>query len=180
MTGRVVRGRSRVLLSDSSSDDGIDIVVKHVVAEGDAGAPAVGVDAMLLEDEIEDDDISVEEGEPPVTILPLAEAVTRLPRESSMDSFAGGGSLLQLLRRRGVHVHSEWLESFVREMEGSHPGFRGFGVEKQGELALAHLLVADFNEVGAGCLPDSFESLHGTELLGPFVLQVKCFIVYTR
>jgi hypothetical protein len=186
MTGRVVRRRGRVLLSDSSScedDDNIDVVVKHVVAEGNAGGASSvtppGVDAMLLEDEIEDDDdddISVEEGEPPVTIFPLVEPATpgaRFARERSMSGVEGGGSPLhQLLRRRGVHVHAEWLESFVREMEGSHPGFSGFGVERQGELALAHLLVTDFNEVGAGCLPNSFEALHAAELPGPFVLQV--------
>jgi hypothetical protein len=43
MTGRVVRGRGRVLLSDSSScedDDNVDVVVKHVVAEGNAGGPS--------------------------------------------------------------------------------------------------------------------------------------------
>ena len=53
-------------------------------------------------------------------------------------------------------MHAEWLESFMWEMEGSHPGFSSLGAEKQGELALAHLLVTDFNEVGAGCLPNSF------------------------
>lgn len=175
--------RGRVLLSDSSDedDDNIDVVVKHVVAEGNVAAPSLvappGVDSMLLEDDIEDDDISVEEDEPPpVTIFPLAEPFTPVrsfPQENNMNNVEGGGNPLhQLLRRRGINVHSEWLDSFVREMEGAHPGFSTFGVEKQGELALAHLLITDFNEAGAGCLPNSFETLHATELAGPFVLQV--------
>ena len=179
MARRASRGRSRVLLSDSSSDDdNIDVVVKHVVAEGHAApAPSVDAAAMLSHDEIEDDDLSEDEGEPPVTIFPLAEPstpITRAPPEINMNGFEGGGSPVHgLLRRRGVHVHPEWLDSFVREMEGSQPGFGALGVERQGELALAHLLITDFNEVGAGCVPSSFESLHATELPGPFVLQVS-------
>lgn len=186
MARRLVRGRSRVLLSDSSdedSSDNIDVVVKHVVAEGNAAAPALvappGIDSMVLEDEIEDDDISVEEDEPPVTIFPLAEpftpAVSRVPRQENMNRNSDdglGNPLHQLLQKRGIRVHSEWLASFVREMETAQPGFSTFGVEKQGEFAFSHLLVADFNEVGAGCLPNSFGSLHATELSGPFILQV--------
>lgn len=168
MTRRVVRGRSRVLLSDSSDeeDDNIEVVVKHVVAEGNVAPP--GIDSMLLEDEIEDDDISDEP--PAVTIFPLAERVRSFPQENNMNNnFQGGGSPLhQLLRRRGINVLPECLDSFVRGMEG----FSTFGVEKQGELVLANLLITDFNEVGAGCLPNSFETLHATELAGPFVLQV--------
>ena len=30
--------------------------------------------------------------------------------------------------------------------------------------------MTDFCEAGAGCLPSSFETLHATELAGPFVL----------
>lgn len=171
MTRRVVRGRSRVLLSDSSDEEEeANIDVKHVVAEDNVATSSVlDVESMLLEDEIEDDEIFDEP--PPVTIFPVAaEPARNIPQ---MNNFQQGGSpLLQLLRRRGINVHTEWLESFVREMEGSHPGFSTFGVDKQGELALAHLLITDFNEVGAGCLPNSFQSLHATELAGPFVLQV--------
>ncbi|KAG0618744.1 hypothetical protein M758_4G089000 [Ceratodon purpureus] len=168
MTGRAGRGRSRVLLSDSSSED--DDPIEMGNAEGNAGA--VGVEAMLLEDDIEDDDISVEDV---ATVFPPAQAPARVSRVdgTNMSRVEGGGSPLhQQLRRRGVSVHSEWVGSFVREMEGSHPGFSALGVERQGELALAHLLVADFNDVGAGCLPNSFEAVHATELPGPFVLQV--------
>ena len=151
-----------MLLSDSSSEDDDPIEVGN--AEGNARA-----EAMLLEDDIEDDDISVEDV---ATVFPPAHRVPRV-EGSNMSGVEGGGSPLhQQLRRRGVSVHSEWVGSFVREMEGSQPGFSALGVERQGELALAHLLVADFNDVGAGCLPNSFEAVHATELPGPFVLQV--------
>ena len=46
------------------------------------GAHPPLLDAMLLEDKIEDDDISMEEGEPLVTIFPLAEPATPAARFS--------------------------------------------------------------------------------------------------
>lgn len=197
MAGRM-RGR-RVLLSDSSEDDDIDVdvVLPHPQTRFPSPEIADEIEEEEEEDEQEEEEEREEEDRP---MSPTSEDFRSDSAAATGDvpygnghqgngghghghegigngryqhAAAGQGSPLDtLLRQRGVNVEPSWLHSCIQEMEVMHPGFRNFGVERQGEIVLGHMLVADFNAMGAGCLPPSFETLHVTELPGPFVLQV--------
>ena len=192
MAGRM-RGR-RVLLSDSSEDDDIDVDV--ILPHPQTRFPSPEGADEIEEDEQEEEQEEREEEDRPMSATsedfrsdPAAAASTgHVPAGNGHQGngghgyegngnwgyhAAGQGSPLEtLFRQRGVYVEPLWVHSCIQEMEVMHPGFRNFGVERQGEMVLGHILVADFNAMGAGCLPPSFETLHMTELPGPFVLQV--------
>lgn len=77
------------------------------------------------------------------------------------------------MNSRGVRPRTDWLESCLNELTITHPGFAGMPAASQAELCFGQFLMADFNVAGAASLPPAMHSLHGTELPGPFVLQVN-------
>lgn len=138
------------------------------------------------------DDISVED-DPLMNVDPPAASPTfqEVARESTTpvappspprhthEGYSRNGEvnpLEQFSHTRGVFADPRWLASCVRDLQMLYPGFTNFGVERQGEIVFGHFLVADLNLMGASCLPPSVESLHATELAGPFVLQVRLAI----
>ncbi|KAK2984704.1 hypothetical protein RJ640_014041 [Escallonia rubra] len=72
----------------------------------------------------------------------------------------------------GLRLRREWLDSCVRCLEGSLPGFTGLDDAAKAKLCFEQFLYGDMNCVGAGVLPENVHDMHLVDLAGPFVLQV--------
>ncbi|KMS97689.1 hypothetical protein BVRB_5g124730 [Beta vulgaris subsp. vulgaris] len=76
------------------------------------------------------------------------------------------------LRKLGLNLKREWLDSCKLGLHNTVPGFNNFDVEAKAKLCFAQFLCSDFNYSGAGVLPPNVHQLHLVDLAGPFVLQV--------
>ncbi|KAK3013851.1 hypothetical protein RJ639_010199, partial [Escallonia herrerae] len=77
-----------------------------------------------------------------------------------------------ILGRLGLRLRRDWIDSCVRCLEGSLPGFTGLDDAKKAKLCFEQFLYSDMNCVGAGVLPENVHDMHLVDLAGPFVLQV--------
>ncbi|ERN06301.1 recQ-mediated genome instability protein 1 [Amborella trichopoda] len=92
---------------------------------------------------------------------------------SSPGEFSGrSGSVDVVFRGMGLQLKREWLESCFEGLMASQIGFSQKSSLEQAELYFAQFLVADMNDVGNGVLPSNVNAMHGTEIAGPFILQV--------
>ena len=82
------------------------------------------------------------------------------------------------LRKMGVCLKREWLDSCKFGLQNSIPGFVGFDVETKAKLCFGQALNSDMNYTGAGVLPPNVHQMHLVELAGPFVLQVRVLASY--
>ena len=86
-------------------------------------------------------------------------------------------SLGSLLHSRGVKPSSEWISECVKNLSESlrFPGtsFFQLPLSEQAQLCFSAFLFSDLNAMGNPSLPSRLHSLHATELVGPFILQVK-------
>ncbi|XP_021716735.1 LOW QUALITY PROTEIN: recQ-mediated genome instability protein 1-like [Chenopodium quinoa] len=88
-------------------------------------------------------------------------------------SFAASGCPVNdHLRRMGVNLRREWLDSCKLGLQNTVPGFVNFDVETKAKLCFGQILNSDMNYSGAGILPENVKDLHLVDLTGPFVLQV--------
>ncbi|XP_021775834.1 recQ-mediated genome instability protein 1-like [Chenopodium quinoa] len=88
-------------------------------------------------------------------------------------SFAASGCpVTDHLRKMGVNLRREWLDSCKLGLQNSVPGFANFDVETKAKLCFGQFLNSDMNYSGAGILPENLKDLHLVDLTGPFVLQV--------
>ncbi|XP_074278469.1 recQ-mediated genome instability protein 1 [Silene latifolia] len=76
------------------------------------------------------------------------------------------------LRKMGLWLKRDWLNSCQLGLQNSVPGFGNFDVETKAKLCFGQFLNSDMNFVGAGVLPENVCGLHLVDLAGPFVLQV--------
>lgn len=78
-----------------------------------------------------------------------------------------------ILRNLGLRLRREWLDSCTSGLSTSHPGFAGLDVAGKAKLCFSQFLFSDMNFSGSGVLPAGVHAMHGVELAGPFVLQVR-------
>ncbi|KAK9748298.1 hypothetical protein RND81_02G048600 [Saponaria officinalis] len=76
------------------------------------------------------------------------------------------------LRKMGLYLKREWLDSCQLGLRNSVSGFGNLDVEGKAKLCFGQFLYSDMNVVGAGVLPENVCGLHLVDLAGPFVLQV--------
>lgn len=81
------------------------------------------------------------------------------------------------LRKLGLNLKREWLDSCKLGLHNTVPGFNNFDVEAKAKLCFAQFLCSDFNYSGAGVLPPNVHQLHLVDLAGPFVLQVSIHFI---
>ncbi|XP_057972550.1 recQ-mediated genome instability protein 1 [Malania oleifera] len=133
--------------------------------------------------EISDDDfVDASENPPPPPPPPLPPPIVDLSsfqfQEASMPSsgtsFAesSGCPLGESLRRLGLSLRREWLDSCICGLENSVPGFASFDVARKAKLCFEQFLFSDMNHSGGGVLPENVAAMHLVDLAGPFVLQV--------
>lgn len=80
-------------------------------------------------------------------------------------------------QRLGLRLRREWLEDCVTGLERSVSGFERLDVDGKAKLCFEHFLLSDMNYCGAGVLPPNASGMHKVELEGPFVLQVRAFVI---
>lgn len=78
-----------------------------------------------------------------------------------------------VLKRLGLSLRREWLESCVGGLETAGLGFERLDSNGKAKLCFEQFLLADMNYCGAGILPANVSGMHQVELEGPFVLQVR-------
>ncbi|XP_057516758.1 recQ-mediated genome instability protein 1 isoform X2 [Amaranthus tricolor] len=76
------------------------------------------------------------------------------------------------LRRLGLNLRREWLDSCIIGLQNAHHGFSNFNVEMKAKLCFGQFLYSDMRYSGAASLPENVHQLHNVDLPGPFVLQV--------
>ncbi|KAJ0971223.1 hypothetical protein J5N97_019182 [Dioscorea zingiberensis] len=89
-----------------------------------------------------------------------------------IPSSAAARSVNEILRKLGLSLRPEWLDSCLSFLAGVVPGFDTFDVDTKAKMCLEEFLLSDMNHSGAGVLPENVGSMHKAELEGPFVLQV--------
>lgn len=67
----------------------------------------------------------------------------------------------------GIHLKDAFIAEVLMLL-----GTRATSLEEQVQLVFAHLLTADLNTCGSGCLPADVQSQHNTVLRGRYVLQI--------
>ncbi|XP_042014581.1 recQ-mediated genome instability protein 1-like isoform X2 [Salvia splendens] len=77
-----------------------------------------------------------------------------------------------VLKRLGLSVRGEWLDSCLQGLQASTPGFQRMDDSSKAKLCFKQLFWSDMNFCGAGVLPPNVHTLHLVDLKGPFVLQV--------
>lgn len=77
------------------------------------------------------------------------------------------------LRNLGLQLRREWLDSCISALSASRPGFATSDVAEKAKLCFSQFLLSDMNFCGSGVLPAGVHAMHGVELSGPFVLQVR-------
>ncbi|XP_042015692.1 recQ-mediated genome instability protein 1-like [Salvia splendens] len=77
-----------------------------------------------------------------------------------------------VLKRLGLSVRGEWLDSCLQGLQASTPGFQRMDDSSKAKLCFKQFLWSDMNFCGAGVLPPNVHTLHLVDLKGPFVLQV--------
>ncbi|KAL2935746.1 RecQ-mediated genome instability protein 1 [Bienertia sinuspersici] len=76
------------------------------------------------------------------------------------------------LRKLGLNLRREWLDSCKLGLQNSVAGFSNFDAETKAKLCFGEFLYSDMNYTGAGVLPQNVHALHLVDLAGPYVLQV--------
>lgn len=94
------------------------------------------------------------------------------PSPPPIPSSVAARSTNEVLRRLGLSLRPEWLESCLSSLAGAVPGFETFDATAKAKMCFEEFLLSDMNHSGAGVLPDNVCSMHKAELQGPFVLQV--------
>ncbi|XP_051134842.1 recQ-mediated genome instability protein 1 [Andrographis paniculata] len=108
------------------------------------------------------------------------EEVIILDSESTGNSNFGSSGYFEvsdspvsgILEGLGLRLRRPWLESCLRGLESSMPGFQGMDDSVKAKVCFGQFLCSDMNFCGAGVLPPNVHSLHLHDLKGPFVLQV--------
>ncbi|CAN6472523.1 unnamed protein product [Victoria cruziana] len=95
-----------------------------------------------------------------------------LPESAILEAESGDSPVAEVLRAIGARPRREWLDSCIRSLADSCPGFTSLSVREVADLCLKQYLFADFNSAAAGGLPPNIPMLHGVEIGGPFILQV--------
>ncbi|CBI15702.3 hypothetical protein VitviT2T_025643 [Vitis vinifera] len=94
------------------------------------------------------------------------------PPSSGSISGESSNPIGDFLRGLGLCLRREWLDSCIRGLESSVPGFASLDVAGKAKLCFEQFLCSDMNYSGAGVLPQNVDSMHLVDLAGPFVLQV--------
>ncbi|CAO2818168.1 unnamed protein product [Amaranthus hypochondriacus] len=76
------------------------------------------------------------------------------------------------LRKLGLNLRREWLDSCIIGLQNAHHGFSNFDVETKAKLCFGQFLYSDMRYSGAASLPENVHQLHNVDLPGPFVLEV--------
>lgn len=85
---------------------------------------------------------------------------------------APSGPVDGFLRRLGLRLRSDWLESCLAFLSASSIGFEGLDDAGKAKLCFEQFLFSDMNFSGGGVLPETVSAMHGVALEGPYVLQV--------
>ncbi|THU53768.1 hypothetical protein C4D60_Mb10t17920 [Musa balbisiana] len=82
------------------------------------------------------------------------------------------GPIDDFLRKLGLRLRPDWLESCADRLMAAGSGFEGLDVAGKAKRCFEQFLLSDMNVSGAGVLPENVHLMHKTELEGPFVVQV--------
>ncbi|CAD5185115.1 unnamed protein product [Musa acuminata subsp. malaccensis] len=82
------------------------------------------------------------------------------------------GPIDEFLRKLGLRLRPDWLESCADRLMAAGSGFEGLDVAGKAKRCFEQFLLSDMNVSGAGVLPENVHLMHKTELEGPFVVQV--------
>ncbi|CAL9099165.1 unnamed protein product, partial [Musa textilis] len=82
------------------------------------------------------------------------------------------GPIDEFLRKLGLRLRPDWLESCADGLMSAGSGFEGLDVAGKAKRCFEQFLLSDMNVSGAGVLPENVHLMHKTELEGPFVVQV--------
>ncbi|KAM0934996.1 putative recQ-mediated genome instability protein [Dioscorea sansibarensis] len=94
------------------------------------------------------------------------------PSPPHIPSSAAARSTNEVLRRLGLSLRREWLDSCLSSLAGAVPRFETLDATAMAKMCFEEFLLSDMNHSGAGVLPDNVCSMHKVELEGPFVLQI--------
>lgn len=128
--------------------------------------------------EISDDDfVDVHESlSPPPPRPPVNDQFFQSSAESRISSASSSESsdcpISAFLHRLGLRLRREWLDSCIRGLERSVPGFASFDLAAKAKLCFKQFLLSDMNYSGGGVLPENVHNMNLVDLAGPFVLQV--------
>ncbi|KAA8540664.1 hypothetical protein F0562_024417 [Nyssa sinensis] len=110
---------------------------------------------------------------PPPPVLDRSFQSSSASRISSTNSSETSDCPInECLGRLGLRLRREWLDSCIRGLESSVPGFAGFDGATKAKLCFEQFLHSDMNYSGCGVLPENVHGMHLVDLAGPFVLQV--------
>ncbi|CAL9198427.1 unnamed protein product [Musa hybrid cultivar] len=82
------------------------------------------------------------------------------------------GPIDEFLRKLGLRLRPDWLESCADRLMAAGSGFEGLDVAGKAKRCFEQFLLSDMNVSGAGVLPENVHLMHKIELEGPFVVQV--------
>ncbi|XP_018675447.2 recQ-mediated genome instability protein 1-like isoform X2 [Musa acuminata AAA Group] len=82
------------------------------------------------------------------------------------------GPIDEFLRKLGLRLLPDWLESCADRLMAAGSGFEGLDVAGMAKRCFDQFLLSDMNVSGAGVLPENVHLMHKIELEGPFVVQV--------
>lgn len=83
------------------------------------------------------------------------------------------GPIDEFLRKLGLRLRPDWLESCADRLMAAGSGFEGLDVAGMAKRCFDQFLLSDMNVSGAGVLPENVHLMHKIELEGPFVVQVS-------
>ncbi|PON77237.1 RecQ mediated genome instability protein [Parasponia andersonii] len=130
-------------------------------------AAAAAADFIEVSDSDDFIDVSDNLSPPSPPLAPPPPAPNSGHRPSPVGSPIG-----DFLLGLGLRLKREWLDSCVRGLEQSVPGFGELGVAVKAKLCFERFLLSDMNQSAGGILPENVDRFHLVDLPGPYVLQV--------
>lgn len=109
---------------------------------------------------------------PPPPQPPPPSASTTSAESTSFSGEVSHCPVERFLSGLGLRLRREWLDSCIRGLENSVPGFGHLDSATKAKLCLEQFMRSDMNCIGAGVLPPDVSKMHLVDLVGPFVLQV--------
>ncbi|KAF8400003.1 hypothetical protein HHK36_015876 [Tetracentron sinense] len=139
-----------------------------------AVAPFEDIQFEISDDDFVDVPDNLSPPSPPALIPDQSFQASAVARPDS-GSNAGenfDSPISEFLRKLGLRLRREWLDSCISGLESSVAGFASFEVARKAKLCFEQFLFSDMNYSGRGILPENVHAMHLVELAGPFVLQV--------